>query len=180
YESRCPHVTQLDNLPNDLIIEIFDYLQPCRVVYAFFDLNERYDRLLTEYKREIDLTELTFDLFNFYCETFIPAVSGNLRCLKIEHTNRTEQTYLFAEKIFRTEHPIFSNLKSLYLYNITASELELCSNVLFKYLEHLTIKMETNTCFSFDLIFSTLNRYAENFSTFNPHYPKQHLNSIEE
>jgi hypothetical protein len=57
--------TILEHLPNELFVEIFGYLNGVDTVYAFFQLNTRFQCLLNDYVNIFDFKSISKAKFNF-------------------------------------------------------------------------------------------------------------------
>lgn len=58
-------IIALETLPNELLVEIFGYLNGVDTVYAFSKLNTRFQCLLNDYVRDFDLKSISKAKFDF-------------------------------------------------------------------------------------------------------------------
>ena len=65
-------LSKLECLPNELFYSIFLYLHPIDLIFAFYNLNSRWNRFLLSYltiqAKHLDLTRLNPRVFQFYRE----------------------------------------------------------------------------------------------------------------
>ena len=58
-------ITTLEALPNELLVEVFGYVNGVDTVYAFFKLNTRFQCLLNDYVRDFDFKSISKAKFDF-------------------------------------------------------------------------------------------------------------------
>jgi hypothetical protein len=63
-----PEPTSLEQLPNELFIDIFRYLNGADAVYAFFRLNIRFEDMISNYSRVFDFQSMSKAKFDFVTE----------------------------------------------------------------------------------------------------------------
>jgi len=63
-------MTQFESLQNELLIDLFEYLDTVHLLRAFFGLNSRFDQLLSEQFRSyhLDFRHISKDDFDNICE----------------------------------------------------------------------------------------------------------------
>ncbi|CAF1392059.1 unnamed protein product [Adineta ricciae] len=75
-----------EQLPDELLLFIFGYLQKFDLLYAFNQLNRRLEQILESYSRTIDLTyknKPSYRQFRLFIEYILPLYKENIRVLKI-------------------------------------------------------------------------------------------------
>jgi hypothetical protein len=55
-------ITKAEYLPNELWIEVFSYLENADLLYAFNILNKHFQKRITPYFNDIDLSEVSLSL----------------------------------------------------------------------------------------------------------------------
>lgn len=75
-------MNRLNDLSNDLLMDIFDYLDVFDLFRAFIDLNERFNSLITDRRLSFRAT-LTEDTFSIYRTLILPRIGPYLRHLTI-------------------------------------------------------------------------------------------------
>lgn len=75
-----------EDLPNELILIIFSFLQPSDLFEKFLRLNSRLKNLLVEHFRHVELLK-SFDQENFrkFVDEFLPLTNDFVRSLTIDH-----------------------------------------------------------------------------------------------
>ncbi|CAF0857515.1 unnamed protein product [Didymodactylos carnosus] len=147
---RNCQISTIEYLPNELYLWIFSYLKPNDILYSFFNLNYRFQRLIEPYFYSIDLTNISYTLYNTFIRTIFPSVyvqhnhtlqlGGNACCSSI-----------FIEELFTFK---YLKLKSLSLTNVFSA------TSISSYLQTIRTLKEFNI--KLDLHFS-LNKTKESF-----------------
>ncbi|CAF1186024.1 unnamed protein product [Didymodactylos carnosus] len=113
-------MTTIHNLSNDVIIEIFDYLNDIDILYSFFNIKKkRFEQLITRYTSEINITKYlsSFKVFSYFCFSILPFIGKNITSLSLGNENSCDQIQLFIlsnqELNLKNE---FIQLKYLQLY----------------------------------------------------------------
>ncbi|CAF1233953.1 unnamed protein product [Adineta steineri] len=74
----------MESLPNELHLLIFRYLHNFDILYGFYNLNQRFQRIIQSYLCDIDLTQtnLFYKQFLLLAEQIIPVQGSLVRSLK--------------------------------------------------------------------------------------------------
>ncbi len=110
---------QLEDLPDEILLIIFQELDNCDVHYSFMDLNERFDRIVNdriftknfELIKSIDSSsfEIPDIILNRFCFAILPKINNKIEQLYIESS-------IMERILLATDYP---NLHSLGLYNFS-------------------------------------------------------------
>ncbi|CAF1436549.1 unnamed protein product [Adineta steineri] len=98
----------LEQLPDELLLFIFGYLQKFDVFYAFSQLNRRFQQILDPYSYTIDLTEKSrpsYRQFRQFLDYVLPLYRRNIRLLKISGQHQCQ--------LLKNRISSFSNLQTL-------------------------------------------------------------------
>ena len=98
----------LDLLPDELLLLVFLYLDKFDLIYAFENLNHRFQRIIEPLTYDIDLTRsgnFFYRQFWFFCNHIIPRYALNIRSLTL--------TPHHQPRLFQSHIRYLSNLKSL-------------------------------------------------------------------
>ncbi|CAF1207737.1 unnamed protein product [Adineta steineri] len=98
----------LEQLPDELLLFIFGYLQKCDLFYAFSQLNRRFQQILDPYSYTIDLTEKSrpsYRQFRLFLDYVLPLYRRNIRLLKISGQHQFQ--------LLKNQINSFSNLQTL-------------------------------------------------------------------
>ncbi|CAF0732271.1 unnamed protein product, partial [Didymodactylos carnosus] len=57
---------RFEDIANEILYDIFDYLHPIQVVYTFRNLNQRFSCLIDKYTKSIDLSSIPYQLLQEY------------------------------------------------------------------------------------------------------------------
>lgn len=135
-------VTQLENLPNELLLMIFRYLTIFDIYHAFYGLNSVFNLLITGEQLDFHLTEkMSLENTIFVVEEILPNLGKNtLRMIEINHNTffwrLIKFNSLFSYTLIHTIH-----LKNLIQFPFAPviSILQQSSQ-----LKHLQIQIESN------------------------------------
>ncbi|CAF1048529.1 unnamed protein product [Adineta steineri] len=94
-------MTNLSNLPDEILCNIFEYLSSFDAIYSFINLNKRFNCLLISFKQQIDLTYLSYDQFLYYMKNILPIINQDelLYVLKLGNQRTPGQIELFNSLI---------------------------------------------------------------------------------
>jgi hypothetical protein len=98
----------LESFPNELLLLIFCYLNKFDLLYAFTNLNRRFQQLIQPYSYDIDLTHNKrppYRLWQLFCQQILPSYRQHIRSLKLAGN---QQIHLFEPYVRQ-----LVNLKSL-------------------------------------------------------------------
>ncbi|CAF1624790.1 unnamed protein product, partial [Didymodactylos carnosus] len=127
----------LEHLPNEILLDIFQYLSPRILFQCIYNLNFRFNQLIHVLKVPIDIGNiLSKRLFNQYCTCVIPKCLSQIISLKLSDTyDRITQ----FQKLFQID--LYINLRLLVMRDPTQDNLQLILEKLskLKYLEQLQI-----------------------------------------
>ncbi|CAF3400241.1 unnamed protein product [Rotaria sp. Silwood2] len=134
----CQHkFTLIEQLSNELFLEIFDYLNGVEIVYAFSQLNNRFQHLLIKYVNTFDFKSINKVKFDYVTQHHDIC---QWRSLRLSEDNQTPgQVRLFCQLFPPAQY--ISQLQSLSILNMKpkcAKEI-LSQLVSFDYLISLTV-----------------------------------------
>jgi hypothetical protein len=110
------NITKFELIPNEILIEIFEYLSPADIFQAFYFLNKRYNILLASFHLHINLINIfksTFDYYNYFIFCFVPHRIISLRCEDV-----------FDRLIYQIHLSDFISLKYLTILNLNIENLQ--------------------------------------------------------
>ena len=131
-----PCRSTLEIFPDELLLEICRYLHSGDVLYAFFGLNSRLNRMITFYHRHVSLHRTFYLQFLEIFRGILPRISSSIRSLVIYEL----ESPLFYQ-LFASDH-FYPNLEKLTLVNWTDEKLLVFLDTLhqMKSLEQLLIQ----------------------------------------
>jgi len=103
-------------IPNEILLEIFEYLSSYDIFQIFYYLNKRYNHLIVSLHLRVDLINLykkTFDYYNYFIFSFVPHHIVAFRCEDI-----------FDSLIYQIHLSKFISLKYLTIFNINIENLQ--------------------------------------------------------
>ncbi|CAF4578681.1 unnamed protein product, partial [Didymodactylos carnosus] len=127
----------LEQLPNEIVLDILQYLESLDLFESFNDLNWRFNQLLSVLMLSVRINDtLSKHLFDDYCINVIPKCLTQIVSLKIsDRYGRLTQFH----KLFQLD--MFMNIRSLILQDPTHDNLKLIMKKLSKliHIEQLEI-----------------------------------------
>lgn len=123
---------KFESLPNELLLDIFDYINDIELVYIFFNLNSRFNNLLISSKKfHLNFQSLTKTKFDIICKQSLPNRTDRIVSLYLSNDDDTPyQIEQFFSHYFHLYQLI--SLQTLSLYDIR------CSNLINKILPQLS------------------------------------------
>lgn len=135
----------MESLPNEIILMIFSYLKTYDIVYAFYFLNDRYARLIEQFRpfaRSIDLTHASQSIFHLYRSLLFQ--SNYIDKIQVEKLKL--ECHMLDE--FALNEIDFPQLKSLAITVRKSEELPILLKYfsLFKHMKKLFIRSDVCCC----------------------------------
>ncbi|CAF1362131.1 unnamed protein product [Didymodactylos carnosus] len=117
------HITSYECLPNELNLEIFEYLSLFNILHSFTNLNQRYSSLVYSYQQHIDLTSpISCEQFNNFLQKILPAIDAyQIQTVKLSNRYTYKQIQLFTS-LFKIRQ--FQELKTIHLIEPTLNDLQ--------------------------------------------------------
>jgi hypothetical protein len=129
--------TSLEQLPNELFVEIFGYLNGVDAVYAFSQLNNRFQHLLINYVNTFDFKSISKSKFDYVTKHHD---IHHWRSLRLSEDDKTPGQIKLFSQLYPPQQYI-SHLQSLSISNIESKLAKdfLSQLVSFDHLVSLTI-----------------------------------------
>lgn len=103
--------SSFENLPDEMILEIYRYLHCGHVLYSFYNLNSRLNLVITDYCHHVILRRLNYNQFLYIYSNVLPKIGSLIISLTV---NRLQQAYFLVNFSFKMDK-IFPNIKKLAL-----------------------------------------------------------------
>ena len=103
-------------LPNEIILDLFEYISINDLFSGFFDLNARFSQLLCiQFQRfHLDLRLLSKTKFNHICTKFVPLIIDRIRSIHLSNDDNSPQAIeFFLSQNYQLRQ--FSQLQSISL-----------------------------------------------------------------
>jgi hypothetical protein len=115
----------LEFLPNEIILDLFEYLSLFHLFHAFFGLNSRFNDLLCQQFQTfyLDFRLLSKTNFNYVCQNYVPSVIDRIISLQLSNDDDTpQQIELFLS---RDDYQLrqFTHLQSISFSHFRSREL---------------------------------------------------------
>jgi hypothetical protein len=113
--------TSFEHLANEIIYEVFEYLDAYHIYQSFFNLNTRFQNLLLHVNVPIqfDISNLSKSTFQHYYTDFIRPIQHRMKILHLSDPITIEYIFPVEENI-----SIYSQLQKLFLDHIESKYLE--------------------------------------------------------
>ena len=121
-------ITVFEDLSNELIYELFDYLHSHHAFESFYDLNQRFQNffLHSHHALHVNLSSISKPIFRRYLTQIIRPHPNRIQSLRICNHFAVD-IYLFLLPLFNH----FSRLEQLIIHNIELEHIEATVNSLF-------------------------------------------------
>ncbi|CAF4187706.1 unnamed protein product [Rotaria sordida] len=112
-----------ENLPNEIIYEIFDYLSIYHVYHGFFNLNQRFDNFFinSNFPIQIDISSISKSNFEQYHKDIILPNKHRINYLRVSNVFTVDIIFSpprLISKFLQLETLVFDNINARYLNNI--------------------------------------------------------------
>ena len=114
--STIRRISTFEILPNEILLEIFEYLPTVNIFETFYYLNQRYTSLLLSIRLRIDLLNVSKNSFDYYNYFLFPIASHCVISLRCED--------IFDRLIHQINLSNFLSLEYLTITNINPSALQ--------------------------------------------------------
>ena len=123
-------MSQLEILPNEIIINIFEYLNAPDLFNGFDGLNYRFQRLITNIPLNLNCQHITKTIFDQFCQTML--TNSEIKYQIISLTLSNEENTCLEINAFLSLFSLneFPNLRSLTLIRIKEDEMERIASML--------------------------------------------------
>ncbi|UJR36265.1 hypothetical protein I4U23_028995 [Adineta vaga] len=123
---------KLENLPDEILLEICIYLNTIDIINAFSQLNSRLERVITQFRRDINLQQLTLKQFQQFCYHVIPYYADYIVKLTINTWYSPGEIVLFNQFIspYKSLHEFLPSLKQIWLINFSNKDIDIIPKIL--------------------------------------------------
>ena len=129
----------LESFPNELLLELFEYIPATHLLRAFHNLNCRFNYLIFIHFQSfgLDFRSISRYNFNLMCCRYISSIADHVNSLSLSNDDDTpQQIDLFLEYGLTIRQ--FNHLKSFSLYDLCSNEIMSTMMLEWKYLLNLT------------------------------------------
>ncbi|CAF3630554.1 unnamed protein product [Rotaria sordida] len=131
-------LSKFENLANEILLDIFDYLRPLDLIHAFGMLNNRLENVIIQRGMHVDLsTNISFNEFNEYCTNIFLNYSSCIYSIRLSNIETCGGIKLFLT-IFSHIDITFPNLSTMSF--IEPNEYEYKEIIKLKHLSSIHIK----------------------------------------
>ena len=133
-KSRKQFTMNFESLANELLLDLFEYLDGISLLRAFFGLNSRLNQVLSYY---LDFRSISKRDFDMVCQQYLPRITDRVMSLCLSDDDETPNLpEIFISRGFIFNH--FIHLKSLSLYCIRSLDFLNQITIQCRHLSYLT------------------------------------------
>jgi len=129
-------MSKFEILPNEILLEIFEYLPTINIFETFYYLNQRYNTLLLSIRLRIDLLNISKQMFDYYNYFLFPIASHSIISLRCED--------IFDRLIHHIHLSNFISLEYLTIINIKKSNLQYIIPYLNKFTKLIYLNLQVS------------------------------------
>lgn len=114
------------DFPDEILCTILEYFNPFDAIYSFFNLNQRFNRLLETFKEQIDFSNTSYEQFQYYNQILLPILNEDrpLTVIKLGNKRTPGQIQLFNEFIHNEDsRHYWQNIERVFLQSPRLDEL---------------------------------------------------------
>lgn len=129
----------LESLANEMLLDVFESLSVVDLLYGFYGLNSRLNRLISGHLRSfgLDFRSISQSKFNQICRQSLPKIIDDVRFLRLSNDDETpQQIDLFLQYGFSLRQ--FSQLQSLSLCDLCSDQFITSMMLEWSHLSNLT------------------------------------------
>ncbi|CAF1448516.1 unnamed protein product [Rotaria sordida] len=115
---------RLESLANEILLDLFEFINGVHLLRAFFDLNSRFNQLLVVHfqRYDMDFRSISKQYFNIICKQHLPLIMNRIVSLHLSNDDETPNLpNVFLSYGFTLDR--FNHLQSLKLYYIRSIDL---------------------------------------------------------
>ena len=116
----------LEFLPNEVLLEIFDYIPSCTLIYSFYNLNQRINSIIHRIRLHLDLSHVQQKTFFYTCQRILPYFQRQITSVRLSNRQTInginyylEQSTTFQQDYVKTlilDQPTAEQFTQLILY----------------------------------------------------------------
>ena len=112
-----------EKFPDEILLEICQYLSSADVLYSLFDLNARFNRTISHYCQHLVLRRTSFIQFEHLCLHILPKIGFKIRslCINANWTDLLPKHFFFY--FGQQMKEVFPNIEHLILIAFSGNEL---------------------------------------------------------
>jgi hypothetical protein len=105
----------LEILPDEILLEVCKYLLCVDILQAFFGLNSRMTRMITQYRHHVSLNKASITQASYLCINVLPQIGVHIRSLLIERCYAVLENDLFIKYFGKKMSIMFPRLEKISL-----------------------------------------------------------------
>ena len=123
-------------MPDEIFLDIFDYLSGCEFIYSFYNLNRRFNSIIHGILLHLDLSYVQQKTFLYICQYILPNFARQIHSMKLSNKQTIDGIQFYLEQARCLEQ---EQVKSLVLIEPTLEQfIQLIA--CFPFLRTLTVK----------------------------------------
>ncbi|CAF3316947.1 unnamed protein product [Rotaria socialis] len=94
----------LESMPDEIFLEIFDYISSCDLIYSFYNLNKRLNSIIHGICLHLDLSYIQKKLFLYTCHYILPNFHQQICSIKLSNKQTIDGIDYYLEQTKYSEH----------------------------------------------------------------------------
>ena len=117
-------ISNLLDLPDEILLEICKYLLNAHVFYSFHGVNARLNNCISGYYRRVALSDVTFAQCHHLCRSMLPAIGAEVVTLSLSNCRSVLQGKTFMNYFSQRMSTVFPNLRKVTLTCFAGDEFD--------------------------------------------------------
>ncbi|CAF3490011.1 unnamed protein product [Rotaria sp. Silwood1] len=113
--SSTLRISNLEELPDEILLLICGYLSSTDILFSFYGLNFRLSQTISGFCRHVVLGQVSFKQFNYICKAILPAIGTNICSLVVSNDWKGVLSQIFLNYFSEKMSLAFPRLKRLIL-----------------------------------------------------------------
>ncbi|CAF0727647.1 unnamed protein product [Adineta ricciae] len=87
-----------ESMPDEIFLEIFDYVSGCDLIYSFYNLNQRFNSIIYGIRLFLDLSSVQQKAFLYTCHNILPNFSSQIYSMKLSNKQTIDGINYYIEQ----------------------------------------------------------------------------------
>ncbi|CAF1577538.1 unnamed protein product [Adineta steineri] len=92
------HRMNLESMPDEILLEIFDYIPGCDLIYSFYNLNRRFNSIIHGIRLNLDLSYVQQKTFLYICHYILPEFYQQIYSIKLSNKQTIDGINYYLEQ----------------------------------------------------------------------------------
>ncbi|CAF2327139.1 unnamed protein product [Rotaria sp. Silwood2] len=92
------HHMNFESMPDEILLEIFDYISSCDLIFSFYNLNQRFNSIIRGIRLYLDLSYIQQKKFLLTCHYILPKFSQQIYSIKLSNKQTIDGIHYYLEQ----------------------------------------------------------------------------------